>query len=108
MPSEENCEERFVYDGAGQISAKEAADSAACNMIRALRLGHGSLNYQRKRVIQDVERELFSAGMDWRDVEREIASLKETDERGRMTGFAQVARRYLEEEQAAGLLESAV
>ena len=104
MPSEANCEERFSYDGSGQISAKSTSDKGASNIIRALRLDHPSLNNERKKVIQDLEQVFFSSGPDWGEVEREILNLDATDEEARMMGFAQVARRYLEDERDAGVL----
>ena len=98
MPSDPDCEDRFSYDAAGRIGAKNPADRAARNMIEALRLGSPSLDNERKKVIQNVEWELLSDDPNWNEVEREISSLDTPDESGKMVGFAQVARRYLEEE----------
>ena len=98
MPSESDCEDRFVYDGSGRIDTKDPTDVAARNMIKALKLGHPGLDNERRKVIQGIERDLLSAGLDWNEVEREITSLNAPDKEGRLVGFAQVARRYLEEE----------
>ena len=103
IPSDERCEERFVYDASGRIGAKDGSDWGAWNMIEALKLDHAALRNERKRVIQELERAFFSAGPDWGEVEREILCLRGIDDEGRQTGFAQVARRYLEEERDAGL-----
>ena len=101
IPSDSGCEDRFVYDGSGRIDTKDPCDLAARNMIEALKLGHPSLDSERKKVVQGIERDLLSGGPDWSEVEREMVSLNTADEEGRMTGFAQVARRYLEEERDA-------
>ena len=98
IPSDRACEGRFIYDGSGRINAKNPSDKAARNMIEALKLDHRGLDNERKKVIQNIERELLSIGPDWDEVEMEIVSLSTGDEKGRMVGFAQVARRYLEEE----------
>lgn len=103
IPSDEGCEERFAYDASGRIGAKNGSDGGAWNMIGALELDHPALRNERKKVIQELERTFFSAQPDWGEVEREIFFLSATDEEGRQTGFAQVARRYLEEERNAGL-----
>ena len=98
IPSAPDCEDRFVYDASGRIGAKDPCDRAAVNMIAALKLDHPSLDSERKKVIQDIEQDFLSGRPDWSEVETEIGSSSATDEEGRMVGFAQVARRYLEEE----------
>ena len=95
IPSAPDCEDRFVYDASGRIGAKDPCDRAAVNMIAALKLDHPSL---------DNERDCLSGQPDWREVETEIVSSSAPDEEGRMVGFAQVARRYLEEERDERLL----
>ena len=103
MPSEAECEDRFIYDGSGCIETKNPSDRAARNMIEVLKLDHPRLDNDRKKVIQDIEGDLLSNGPGWDDVEMEIVSLNTLDNEGRMTGFAQVARRYLEEERGERL-----
>ena len=102
MPSDAGCEDRFVYDGSGQILEKDALDRGARNMISALKLNHPSLNNDRKKIIQNVELEVLSKEPALEEIEDEIGGWNATDEEGRMKGFAQVARRYLEEERAEG------
>lgn len=103
IPSETECEGRFIYDGSGRIEAKSPSDRAARNMIGVLKLDDPRLDNERKKVIQDIEGDLLSNGPDWDEVEMEIVSLSTPDDEGRMTGFAQVARRYLEEERGERL-----
>ena len=71
-------------------------------MISALKLNHPSLNNDRKKIIQNVELEVLSKEPALEEIEDEIGGWNATDEEGRMKGFAQVARRYLEEERAEG------
>ena len=103
MPSDAECEHRFIYDGSGRIETKNPSDRAARNMIEALKLDHPRLDNERKKVILDIERDFLSNGPDWNDVEMEIISLNTPDDEGRLIGFAQVARRYLEEERGERL-----
>ena len=67
-------------------------------MIEKLKLDDAGLNSERKKVIQSIEQDVLFNGPDWNEVERELGRLRSTDNEGRMTGFAQVARRYLEDE----------
>ena len=96
IPSEEGCEERFVYDPSGRIDATNSLDRRALNMVGALELNHPALSNQRKKVIEELEQTFFSNQPDWREVDGEIVELSRKDEEGRQTGFAQVARRYLD------------
>ena len=67
-------------------------------MIEKLKLDDAGLNNERKKVIQSIERDVLFSEPDRNEVEKELERLRSTDEKGRMTGFAQVARRYLEDE----------
>ena len=103
IPSNAGCEDRFSYDGSGAIGPKDPGDLGARNMIANLKLDDAGLNNERKKVIQSIEQDVLSKGPDWNEVERELGRLCSTDGEGRMTGFAQVARRYLEEERDESL-----
>lgn len=98
IPSDPGCEDRFSYDGSGAIAPKNPADRGARSMIEKLNLEDAGLSNERKKVIQSIERDVLFKGPDWNEVEKELDRLRSTDEDGRMTGFAQVARRYLEDE----------
>lgn len=104
ISSDPGCEDRCSYDASGGIEANSACDRAARNMIEKLKLDHPSLANERKKVIHDIERDVLSNGPDWHEVQLEIGSLNTVDDEGRMTGFAQVARRYLEEEREERVL----
>ena len=67
-------------------------------MIEKLNLEDAGLSNEREKVIQSIERDVLFKEPDWNEVEKELDRLRSTDEDGRMTGFAQVARRYLEDE----------
>ena len=98
MPSEEDCELRFMYDAAGQVSPTEDDDQAARNMIERLRLDDAALNNERKKIVQELEQDVLGQSPTVLELREEIDSWLEVDEAGRLSGFAQVARRYLEVE----------
>ena len=95
VPSEENCEERFMYDGAGQIAPSNSLDHAGINMINSLNLHDPALNYHRKKIVQELEEVFLSMSPSLVEVQNEISRWLQTDDAGRLSGFSQVARRYL-------------
>ena len=100
MPSEQGCEERFMYDGAGQIKPSDSRDQGASNMIVKLRLYDPSLNNERKKIIHELEVSVLRYSPTLGGVQEEIDRWLETDGTGRASGFSQVAKRYLETEGA--------
>ena len=100
MPSEEDCELRFMYDAAGQVSPTRDDDQAARNMIERLRLNDAALNNERKKLVRELEQDVLSRSPTVLELQDEIDSWLEADEAGKLSGFAQVAKRYLEVEAA--------
>ena len=98
IPSQADCEGRFMYDGAGQIRAADDQDTGAINMIGKLRLYDQALNSERKKIAVELEREFLDLSPSAAEVRREIDRWLHADDAGRLSGFAQVAKRYLEEE----------
>lgn len=98
MPSDPDCESKFVYGNAGGIEPKNRDDVAAHNMIDNLNLRNEVLALERKKVIQEIEREILQSDAQPGDKADQINSWCSPDRTGMMTGFAQVVRRYFEEE----------
>ncbi len=99
IPSDPCCEGRFRYTGAGKIEPQNLCDTAAMNMIKMLNLNNLALKYARKQIIQYIARTFFSDDPDTTDeIQDEIDDLNTPDADGRLTGFSQVSRRYMEEE----------
>ena len=98
IPSDPCCEGKFVYDGGGIIAPKEVGDRSARNMIDNLNLNDPSLVVDRKKVVLAIEQDIRAEGnsMEW--LEETIAWWRTPDEEGKLTAFAQVRCRYLEEE----------
>lgn len=99
IPSDPDCEFRFVYSGAGKISPKDGNDRAAWNMIENLQLNDPSLVNERKKLILIVERDIVRSADLGDALDQLYESWRMPDTRGRLQGFAQVAYRYIEEEQ---------
>ena len=97
MPSDPECESKFKYTDAGNILPKNGGDMVARNMIEHLNLDDDGLASDRKKVIREIEVILDS---DFSEPEKLVhaRSWYEPDGDNRMSGFAQVARRYFEEE----------
>ena len=102
-PSDPCCEGRFRYTGAGKIEPQNLCDTAAMNMIKMLNLNNLALKYARKQIIQYIARTFFSDDPDTTpattdEIQDEIDALNAANADGRLTGFSQVSRRYMEEE----------
>ncbi|MDE0114342.1 MAG: hypothetical protein OXN84_18900 [Albidovulum sp.] len=97
MPSDSECESKFKFTDAGNILPKDGGDMAARHMIEHLNLDDDELASDRKKVKREIEVILDS---DFSEPEKlvQARSWCEPDDRIRMSGFAQVARRYFEEE----------
>ncbi len=68
-------------------------------MIDVLKLDDPALEYARKKIVQEITRTFFSdypATTD--EIQDEVDDLNTPDADGRLRGFSQVSRRYLEEE----------
>ena len=98
MPSDQDCEARFRYDGAGGIHPTEHEDRAAQNMIENLNLGDVSLVSDRKKLIEEVETSILQSNIPFPEKERLIELWCTPDEAGRLMNFAHVVDRYFEEE----------
>ena len=98
LPSDENCERRFIYDGAGRIAPMDPDDLAARNMIERLNLNDASLVLDRKKVIVAIEGEFEKEG-NWEELQDELLCWwRKPDHEGKLVAFSQVRCRYVEEE----------
>jgi uncharacterized protein (TIGR02646 family) len=95
IPSDPSCEDRFRYDGIGQIAPTVATDLAATAMISKLNLKEPSLTLERQQLIAALEQDIADGHINPATVPTEIALWRTTDPQGRLKGFAQVAIRYL-------------
>ena len=98
MPSEPDCESRFIYDGSGGIHPKDSENRGAQNIIEKLNLEDSGLSLERKKVVQDIEERILQSGAPYRDMVRQIRIWCAPDADGRLSGFAQVAHSYFEGE----------
>ena len=98
IPSDPNCESRFVYTAAGQIIPKEEDDQGADNMIDRLCLKDAALVNERKKLLHHVERTIVLIEDSNELLRRYCDSWCVPDTDGRLQGFAQVAYRYVKEE----------
>ena len=103
IPSDPCCEGRFIYTGAGKIEPQNPCDTATMNMIKILNLNNLALKYARKQIIQYIARTFFSddpatTPVTTDEIQDEIDALNAANADGRLTGFSQVSRRYIEEE----------
>ena len=96
MPSDETCEARFKFSDSGNILPNDTGDVSARNMIEKLNLNDEGLASDRRKLIQEIEEILVSQDPD--EKLEQMRSWCEPDDAGAMAGFAQVARRYFEEE----------
>ena len=98
-PIDPCCECHFRYTGAGKIKPQNPCHTAAIQMIDALKLNDPSLVSERKQIIQYIARTFFSDDPDTTgEIQDEIDDLNAANADGRLTGFSQVSRRYMEEE----------
>ena len=99
IPIDPCCEGRFVYTGAGKIEPQNPCHTAAIQMIDILKLNDPSLVSERKKIVQYIMCTFFSDDPDTTDeIQNEIDDLNTPDAEGRLRGFSQVSKRYLEEE----------
>ena len=71
----------------------------AIQMIDVLKLNDPSLVSERKKIVQYIMCTFFSDDPDTTDeIQNEIDDLNTPDTDGRLRGFSQVSKRYLEEE----------
>ncbi len=104
MPSNSECETKFSYNGDGEIRPNDPNDTAAQNMITILKLDDEGLTFDRKKVVQNIEQSILQSGIQDHDIVEQIKSWWEPDDNGKMSGFAQVARRYFDEELEESLI----
>ena len=62
-------------------------------MIDKLRLYDQALNSERKQIAVELEHEFFNLSLSAAEVRREIHRWLHADDAGRLSGFAQVAKR---------------
>ena len=97
-PTDPACEQKFAYDGRGQIRPSMLGGDSAAVMIKRLNLEDKSLIYQRYQIIAHLEEEIGAGMIDASNVAAEILSWRTVDGNGRLKAFGHVAARYLEYE----------
>ena len=98
IPSDPDCEARFVYTAAGQVLPKDDDDQGARNMICQLNLNDDALVIERKKLLVGLERGIDQPGEADRSLDQHYESWRTPDTSGRLQSFAQVAYRYIDEE----------
>jgi uncharacterized protein (TIGR02646 family) len=97
-PSDPDCEHKFAYDGLGQIIPSALGGMPATVMIDRLKLDDASLEYQRRQIIAELEKQVGCGTINAMTVAEEIRSWREPDASGHLREFGHVAARYLEDE----------
>jgi uncharacterized protein (TIGR02646 family) len=96
-PLEPGCERRFLYTLEGAIRPVDMGDDAAEYMGRLLKLDLAFLRNRRQEVLASVFDIDFLATASDDELRRLAAACREPDTEGRLTNFAHVVIRYIEQ-----------
>lgn len=98
IPSSQDNEARFKYDGLGDIAPRTTTDLAATTMIERLALNDDALALERRQIIAALESDLEAGELTPATIGEEIERWRSADASGRLKAFSHVAARYLEDE----------